>query len=429
MKRLGDLRRCLLLAFCGFALTGCEARYQKSGAGHFYITPLNGDQVTPKGIYNGIYRLFKGSESCSSPSDCLDAPTFRRIYRQSLQFEQDIRQTLDRRIRSNPAIPYTYDHYQTSKLDIYRVRFLSLFQRPGIHASNAVHAYYVVPRMYESCRDDFKIPTVTVVHDLSGEIEAQVDLSSVIANMDGRLAFFVVYLPHYGKRKNHPDDVFLDRNIETLRENSKQAILDIHLAKDFLVNNTQLTFAHPRKSYLLGFSLGGIISSLSAGIDPGHFQAYSLYVGGGDLGGTLARLIESGQEASDDEEVINVINRFADGGVDIEEARLGYAPYDPITWAHRLKGNRVFMLNASKDTLIDPERSVMPLANEFRRHNQFRIKWNGFKHNPKDENPLKKLLEIVLPIKSFFNQGNPRPPQSCQELDDFEQEYSHIFSR
>src|SRR5262245_11598750 len=159
----------------------------------------------------------------------------------------------------------------TDHLEVWNVTFPSPVVTPHA-ANNTVHCEYFQPR----CPG--KRPAVIVLHILGGDFP----LSRLFCNslaQHGVAAIFVK-LPYYGPRREpgvsrkmvSPDPR------ETL-EGMTQSILDIRRATAWLAARPEVD---DQQLGIFGISLGGITSSLAAGVEP-RLQNVCTLLAGGDI--------------------------------------------------------------------------------------------------------------------------------------------------
>jgi dienelactone hydrolase len=221
----------------------------------------------------------------------------------------------------------------TDHLEVWNVTFPSPVVTPHA-ANNTVHCEYFQPR----CPG--KRPAVIVLHILGGDFP----LSRLFCNslaQHGVAALFVK-MPYYGPRREpgvsrkmiSPDPR------ETL-EGMTQAILDIRRATAWLAARPEVD---DQELGIFGISLGGITSSLAAGVEP-RIQNVCTLLAGGDI----SRVAWEHRELRDVRE-----KWFATGGTK-EQFFEVLLPIDPVTQAAGARGKRILMLNAVDDELIPRE--------------------------------------------------------------------------
>ena len=221
----------------------------------------------------------------------------------------------------------------TDHLEVWNVTFPSPVVTPYA-ANNTVHCEYFQPR----CPG--KRPAVIVLHILGGDFP----LSRLFCNslaQHGVAALFVK-MPYYGPRREpgvsrkmiSPDPR------ETL-EGMTQAILDIRRATAWLAARPEVD---DQELGIFGISLGGITSSLAAGVEP-RLQNVCTLLAGGDIS----------RVAWENRELRDVRDKWLATGGTKEQFFEVLLPIDPVTHAAGARGKRILMLNAADDELIPRE--------------------------------------------------------------------------
>ena len=127
----------------------------------------------------------------------------------------------------------------------------------------------------------------------------------------------------------------------------RPAVLDVRRAGDWLAARPEVD---PDRIGLMGVSLGALIASLVAGVDP-NFDRVSLLIGGGDL----AAIAMNGSR-----EVRSLRERIDELGLTVDDLRELWRPIDPLTFASRLDPDAILMINAEEDEII-PRESTLKL--------------------------------------------------------------------
>lgn len=218
----------------------------------------------------------------------------------------------------------------------------------------------------------------------------------------------VIYLPHYGVNARKGEGSFLSNITEDFELNILQSLTDIHQA-GLVLKASKL--AKAGRLQLMGISLGGVLTLMSAGIDQ-LFDRYLTFVGGGDIARVLSYPTESdpGSEIS-----------IALKGIHIpqERGREFMSRFDPITWAYMVHGKKIVMLNAEKDELLDREMSVNKLVNAYKESgNEVESVFFKGSHRPTFNIPQiwEMASKLILPIRRFLVD-----PNTIEELKNLEQ--------
>jgi dienelactone hydrolase len=183
-------------------------------------------------------------------------------------------------------------------------------------------------------------PAAIVLHILGGDFDLARLFARSLAH-HGVQALFVK-MPYYGPRRDpaSPRRMISPDPRETVA-GMRQAVLDIRRAVRWLGSRPEVD---PARLGVFGISLGGITSGLAAGAEP-RLQNVCMMLAGGDLGQVSwrAREMEPLRKKWESE-----------GGTQETFKRL-MAQVDPMTYAERVKGRRILMLNADQDEVIPPE--------------------------------------------------------------------------
>jgi dienelactone hydrolase len=224
----------------------------------------------------------------------------------------------------------------TPNYTVSRLRFPSPITTPDPE-NNVVHAEYFAPTGVGPKR-----PAVIVLHILGADFPLSRYMAARLANR-GVSALFLK-LPYYGERRPAaagPDAKrFLSADIERSILAMRQGICDVRRATCWLNSRPDID---GKRLGVSGISLGGIVSSVAAAVDP-SIREGAFLLAGGDLSKILwempegaayrALWIRSGRTLSD-------LKRLTD-------------PFDPLTYASRLAGKRVFMMAGRVDEVIPP---------------------------------------------------------------------------
>ncbi len=235
-----------------------------------------------------------------------------------------------------PAATFSFEQEplcQSTHYSVWAVRFPSPIETPDPE-NNTVHAEYFQPD------GPGPHPGVVVLHILGGDFPLSRYVAARLA--DRGVAALFVKLPYYGERRPPGDrnKRFLTNDIERTVLAMRQGICDVRRATAWLASRPEIDREHLG---VTGISLGGIVSALAASIDPSIHQAAFL-LAGGDLAEILwempegapyrAAWLASGRSKADLESLTR--------------------PFDPLTYASRLRGKRVLMLAANADEVVPP---------------------------------------------------------------------------
>jgi dienelactone hydrolase len=164
-------------------------------------------------------------------------------------------------------------------------------------------------------------------------------------------------------------------DLERLKSGVRQTVMDVRRASEFLAGQPDVL---PKNIYLMGCSLGSLVTSLTMGVD-GGFPKVVLLVGGADI----ARLLTANEKNNT---VLAMINQKR--GLTQEKLRDQLKPIEPLTYIDRAKDVKVLMINNRDDSVIIPECS-RELADKLPHAN---IKWFDGNHA---NLPMDELIPLI----------------------------------
>lgn len=214
------------------------------------------------------------------------------------------------------------------------VRFASPVVSPD-PSNNTVHAEYFRPKGPEPARR----PAVIVLHILGADFALSRYLAARLA--DRGVAALFVKLPYYGERRPAGEPRrFLSADIDRSIGAMRQGICDVRRAASWLAGRPEID---PSKLGVTGISLGGIVSSVAAAVEP-TLNRGAFLLAGGDLAGILWEMPEAAKYRA----------TWAESGRTRADLATLTGPYDPLTYAHRLVGKRLLMIAGNVDEVIPP---------------------------------------------------------------------------
>lgn len=182
-----------------------------------------------------------------------------------------------------------------------------------------------------------KHPGVVVLHILGGDFPLSRVFCRSLAHA-GVAALFVK-MPYYGPRRQ-PDSsarmVSIDPH-ET-RRGMIQAVLDVRQAVAWLGSRSEVD---DRRLGIMGISLGGITAALAASAEPRLSNVCLVLAGGG-----------IGEVDWNSPHLAKVRDRWLAHGGAQEAFFEVLKSVDPVTYAARVRGRRILMLNADQDEII-----------------------------------------------------------------------------
>jgi dienelactone hydrolase len=242
------------------------------------------------------------------------------------------------RFRLEPAV-FSYELVSvltTPNYTVSRLRFPSPITTADVE-NNVVHAEYFAP-----IGPGPKRPAVIVLHILGADFPLSRYMAARLA--DRGVAALFVKLPYYGERRPANGGLnsrrFLSSDIERTVTAMRQGICDVRRAATWLASRSDVD---PRRLGVSGISLGGIVSSIAAAVDPSISEGAFL-LAGGDLSTILWQMPEGA----------TFRKLWIESGRTLADLKALTDPFDPLRYASRLKGKRVFMMAGKVDEVIPP---------------------------------------------------------------------------
>lgn len=183
-------------------------------------------------------------------------------------------------------------------------------------------------------------PAVLMLHYLRGSF-LPLESAGVQFAQEGMVAM-LLYLPHYGRRQAADPAKrvrFLSTDVPGTIANVVQAVRDARRAGTWLASRPEVD---PTRLGVFGVSLGAIVGSVVAGVEP-RFTRHLLVAGGGDLASIV---LHGGPELAE------VSAGLKEAGWTAEKLAEALRPIEPIALAPRVDGWEVRFVNASKDQII-----------------------------------------------------------------------------
>ncbi len=224
---------------------------------------------------------------------------------------------------------------KTPGYQVSTVRFPSPIVSPDVE-NNTVHAEYFRPAGADR---EHRRPAVIVLHILGADFALSRYIAVRLA--DRGVAALFVKLPYYGERRpKGADRHFLSTDMERSMLSMRQGVCDVRRAAAWLASRPEID---PEKLGVTGVSLGGIVSSLAAAIDPTLNRA-ALVLAGGDLARILWEMPEAARYRA----------AWTASGRTFDDLKTMTLPFDPLTYAPRLVGKRLMMIAGNVDEVIPP---------------------------------------------------------------------------
>jgi len=222
------------------------------------------------------------------------------------------------------------------------------------------------------------VPCLILLHGLGGSKETMAGLA-VFAAKSG---YASLAIDEYGQGERTPARPSTRSQPEEIATTIRQSSLDVRRGLDYLATRPDIS---KERTGLAGVSLGAIIGTVAAGVEP-RIKATALISGGGDWGLILKTLSANRTEVG---------GRSTAGlrGLDWDRATVLLAAQDPLTFAPHIAPRPLLMLGGRKDTVI-----VVPAQQELfeAAHDPKQIVWFAqYGHVPPPE--------VVYPaLQKFF---------------------------
>ena len=217
---------------------------------------------------------------------------------------------------------------------VYQVTFPSPFETPWPE-NNVVPAEYYVPREAAAAK---KVPAAVVLDIMDGS--AILPRVMARAAAQNGLAALYVPMPCYNDRRppGDPHKRMLREDPARAADGLKQTVMDVRRAKAVLGSRPEVL---ADAIGITGISLGGITTSLAAGVD-GQFNRVAPILAGGDIAAITFHANETRKIRAAMEEK----------GMTVADARDVYAPVEPLSFSSRIDPTRCLMINAANDEVI-----------------------------------------------------------------------------
>ncbi len=221
---------------------------------------------------------------------------------------------------------------ETEEYTVSAVRFPSPIVTPDLE-NNTVHAEYFQPRKAG------KRPAVVVLHILGADFALSRYVAARLA--DRGVAALFVKLPYYGERRPPgADKRFLSTDIERSVLAMRQGVCDVRRAVAWLASRPEVD---PKRLGVTGISLGGIVSSVAAAVEP-TIQKGVFLLAGGDLAQILWDMPEAARYR----------DAWIKSGRTLQDLKALTDPFDPLTYADRLKTKQILMMAGNVDEVVPP---------------------------------------------------------------------------
>ena len=221
---------------------------------------------------------------------------------------------------------------------LYRLVFPSPFKSPFAE-NNVVPCEFYVPKHARG-----KLQSAIVLDIMAGNAVVPRGLARGLAEQ-GVAALYMPMAYYNARRPRDRAHVrWLEDRPEHITDPPRQTIMDVRRAKAVLASRADI---EPDQISITGVSLGGIMTSMAAGVD-GHFCRVVPILAGGDLAALTFHAPETRRARQ----------QLLDKGIDQQKLGEMMAPVEPLHFASRIDPKRCLMVNASRDEVIPRECTV-----------------------------------------------------------------------
>jgi dienelactone hydrolase len=234
-----------------------------------------------------------------------------------------------------PAGPFDFTLQlieEDDAIQVYRLVFNSPFTSP-FPENNVVPAELYLPKDRTA-----KLPAAIVLDIMYGNAVVPRGLARGLANQ----GVAAVYLPmaYYNARRPKGDAhiKWIDEDPARAIQPIRQTVMDIRRAKSILASRPEID---PDRIGITGVSLGGIMTSIAAGVD-GHFWRVCPILAGGNLPDMIFHARETRK----------VKEQLEAKGFDEQKLAPIMASVEPLHFADRIDPTRCLMINAAQDEVI-----------------------------------------------------------------------------
>jgi cephalosporin-C deacetylase-like acetyl esterase len=268
-------------------------------------------------------------------------------------------------------------------------------EREGTNLARVWHVEYTgangerVPALFAVPKDGKPpFPCVLLQHGYSGSkddfLSGMIDLAAM-----QQYAVLAIDAQYHGERKAPGYDI-LSTDIESDREALIQTVIDLRRGIDFLETRDDVD---TRRIGYVGFSMGAILGTLTAAVEP-RIDTCVLVVGGGDwpLLAAESRLPEAAEIRKSKV-------------LETEEGRALMEDVEPLNFAPHIAPRPTLMLNGTKDTIV-PKACADKLYEALKEPKK--IVWYKQGHNLTDSRiPFEVNKWLAETLKADFDPGRP----------------------
>ena len=184
------------------------------------------------------------------------------------------------------------------------------------------------------------VPCLIILHGLGGSKEIMAGYALAAA----KFGYASLVIDEYGQGERGPLKTPPGQQAQALALTVRQTAVDVRRGIDYLETRPDI---NAKRIGLAGVSLGAIIGTVTAGVEP-RVKAAVLISGGGDWGLILKTL--SSRSA-----VVGGRDTSAFKKIDFAALTVLLAPEDPLTFAPHIAPRPILMLGGRQDTTIVPQ--------------------------------------------------------------------------
>ena len=183
-------------------------------------------------------------------------------------------------------------------------------------------------------------PCLVLLHGLGGSKETLAGMALFVA----KYGYASLVIDEYGQGERTPSKPSSRSQAEELAMTVHQSALDVRRGLDYLGTRRDID---SKRLGLVGISLGAIIGTVAAGVEP-RLKAAALISGGGNWGLILKTLTASRTEVG---------GHSTAGFQNMDWAKVSalLAPEDPLTFAPHIAPRALLLVGGRKDTTIVPQ--------------------------------------------------------------------------
>jgi dienelactone hydrolase len=241
-----------------------------------------------------------------------------------------------------PASEFSYELMPILKTTDYEVSGLR-FDSP---IKTADPENNIVPAEYFRPLRPGQRPAAVVLHILGADFALSRYMAARLA--DHGVAALFIRLPYYGERRPAGDSghsrEFLSQNIERTVLAMRQGSCDVRRAASWLASRPEVD---PARIGVTGISLGGIVSSVVVAVDPAISRG-AFIMAGGDVARIIWQMPEAGPFRT----------KWERSGRTLADLKILTDPFDPLTYADRLKAKQILMFGAKVDEVVPPDCTI-----------------------------------------------------------------------